>query len=310
MSTRFIGATTNLGLVPYDNGEPRHLDGAPAVLRWLGLTASLGAEDAGDVPAGPYVDRDPVPGGVRNGAAVHEHALRLASVVARESAGGARVVVAGGDCSVVLGSLAGLREHGRVGLVYMDAHCDFATPAISRSHAVAGMVLAFAIGRGDHPLSRLGAGGGPLVREEDVVVLGRRDFYDEALYGEGSIRNTPMLDLPWDEIRRVGIDEAAERALERVTAPDLDGFWIHFDADVIDPAIIDAVDTPEPGGADVDDAVALLRALWSSPRALGMDVTIYDPGLDADRRQGRILEKLLVQALAPERSRTQLPVSV
>jgi hypothetical protein len=39
---------------------------------------------------------------------------------------------------------------------------------------------------------------------------------------------------------------AAERALERFG--DVDGFWIHVDADVLDAATMPAVDSPEPGG--------------------------------------------------------------
>ncbi len=73
---------------------------------------------------------------------------RLASASRRRRASGGFVVVLGGDCSIVLGCLLGARRaaDGPVGLVYVDAHADFATPEESRTGSVASMSLALAIG--------------------------------------------------------------------------------------------------------------------------------------------------------------------
>jgi arginase len=69
------------------------------------------------------------------------------------------------------------------------------------------------------------------------------------------------------------------------------------DADVLDPLVMPAVDSPEPGGPGIDELAALVAPLVNHPRALGMEVTIYDPALDPDRssavRLVELLEKLL-----------------
>jgi arginase len=97
----------------------------------------------------------------------------------------------------------------------------------------------------------------------------------------------------------------ATAVLEGIVSPAVKGFWIHVDADVLNPAVMPAVDSPEPGGLMPGELVDLLRPLVNHPRALGLNVTTYDPALDPDRSCGArqlvsLLEALLV---APERRR-------
>ena len=51
-----VGAPSNIGIRPYEDGEPRHLNRAPEVLRRRDLIARLGATDFGDVMPPPYRD--------------------------------------------------------------------------------------------------------------------------------------------------------------------------------------------------------------------------------------------------------------
>jgi len=73
----------------------------------------------------------------------------------------------------------------------------------------------------------------------------------------------------------------------------LAGFWIHVDADVLDPAVLPAVDSPEPGGPGLEELAELLAPLVGHPGALGMELTIYDPVLDP----GEICAERLVALL-------------
>ena len=79
----------------------------------------------------------------------------------------------------------------------------------------------------------------------------------------------------------------------------LDGFWVHLDADVLDPSVMPAVDSPDPGGLLPDELVAAAAARSSrSPRCVGLNVTIYDPDLDPDGTAGALLTDLVVGAFA------------
>jgi arginase len=138
-----------------------------------------------------------------------------------------------------------------------------------------------------------------LVRGEHVALLGRRDAAEPS-YGHAALAASPILDLPDAALVARGYAGAVAESLARVGSKELDGFWIHVDADVLNPIEVPAVDSPEPGGPTIQELVGLLRPLVNHPRALGLELTIYDPGLDADgasaARLVTLLETLLTES--------------
>ena len=297
-SIAVLGAPSNIGIRPYDDGSPRRLDLAPNALRAQGIITRLHAHDLGDIIAPPYRDVVRPAARPRNETDVADYSRALSVKVAPAVAAQTFVVVLGGDCSIVLGSLLGARTaiSGPIGLVYIDAHADFATPDLSRTGSAASMCLALAVGRGDTPLARLG-GDEPLARPEDVVLIGRRDHADAPWYGQEVLATLPILDIQHAMVRSRGPDAVAHDVLQRVTRSGLNGFWIHLDADVLDPSVMPAVDSPVPDGLAVDEVVALLRSLVHHPSALGIELTIYDPSLDPDHASAARLSSLLLHAL-------------
>lgn len=296
-----VGAPSSIGIRPYDDGGARRLDLAPAELRRHGVSR-LATRDLGDVAPPRYRDFQRTPGRPRNEDGVASYSRALGRKVSEAADDGSFVLLLGGDCSVVLGGLLGARRpgRGRVGLIYIDAHGDFATPETSRTGSAASMCLALATGVGDTPLARL-SGNGALVRQEDIVILGRRDDNDpEPWYGQDVIRKSPMLDITHAEIRERGVAETVRQTLHRITQPSVDGFWIHVDADVLDPSLVPAVDSPEPNGLGLDELAELLRPLVSHPRAVGLELTIYDPKLDPDGTSATNLTALLTKVLGME----------
>lgn len=293
-----IGAASSIGIKPYADGTIRHVDRAPATLRQLGLGDALVARDAGDVLPEPYRDFIHPPEGVRNEPEVVRYSYLLAERVAMVLSEGGFPIVIGGDCSNVLGSLLGARRAGkhRVGLAYIDAHADFATPADSATGSAASMDLALATGRGKSPLATLDADR-PLVQAVDIVLVGRRDDADGLSYGHEALAASEILDLPMP-FDAEGLGALAAQMLARVAAPGVDGFWIHVDADVLSPETMIAVDSPEPGGPDIEQLAALLVPLVASPKAIGLQLTIYDPALDPGLDCGRRLVSLLRSAFA------------
>lgn len=195
----------------------RRLDLAPGVLREQGIGARLAARDLGDVVPPPYRDFVRPPGRPRNENDVAEYSRALARQVRAAADDGSFVLVLGGDCSIVLGGLLGARKSGGlpVGLAYLDAHADYATPEESATGSAASMCLALATGRGDTPLARL-AGESPLARPEDVVVIGRRDD-EEPYYGQDALHASAILDLPHVAVRERGTGDIASTALDRLT---------------------------------------------------------------------------------------------
>ena len=192
----------------------------------------------------------------------------------------------------------------RWGLVYVDAHADFGTPEESRTGSAASMCLALAVGRGETPLARL-RGDAPLVEGKDIVLIGRRDAA-EPWYGHTALAASPILDIPSAALCDRGAADVAAAALKQVTSPGSGdaprGFWIHLDADVINPTVMAAVDSPEAGGPTIKELEDLLTPIVRHPRALGLELTIYDPGLDPDRSCAARLVSLLENVLLGVRS--------
>jgi arginase len=310
-SIAIVGAPSSIGIRPYDTGEARQLDRAPGVLRELGLVKGLGAIDLGDVNPLAYRDYVCPPGGVRNEAEITSYCRALSERVVAATSDGRFAVVLGGDCSIVLGCLLGARQsaRGSVGLAYFDAHADFGTPEESHTGSAASMCLALAVGRGETPLARL-AGEEPLVHGKDVVLIGRRDEA-EPWYGHAALAASPILDIPGAALNDRGVADVAAAALLSLTSPGSNGqargFWIHLDADIINPTAMPAVDSPTPGGPTIQELVELLNPLVRHPRALGLELTIYDPGLDPDRscaaRLVTLLKNLLGSSSLDGRSR-------
>lgn len=296
-----IGAPSSIGIKPYDDGAARHLDGAPGVLRDLGLVQRLGATDLGDVTPPAYRDFVRQPGRIRNETELAIYSLALGERVAAALSDDYFPVVLGGDCSIVLGCLLGARHANShaVGLLYLDAHADFSSPEESRTGSAASMCLALAIGHGNTPLATLD-GRGPLACATKVVAIGRRDAA-EPWYGHADLAASGILDIPDLVLNSGGASAAVAAALPRLMsrAPGEEdgGFWIHLDADFINPIQVPAVDSPEPGGPMIDDVAKLLMPFVHHPRALGLELTIYDPGLDPDRSSARQLAALLEMVL-------------
>jgi arginase len=291
-----IGAPSAIGIRPYDDGSARRLDLTPGALRDRGLARRLAAKDLGDVvPPQRFQDAVQPEGRARNEDDVAEYSARLAERIAAASQDDNFILLLGGDCSILLGSLLGLRaaRGPPVGLAYIDAHADFGTLDESPSGSACSMNLAVAVGRADTRLAHLD-GDEPLVGPADVVHIGRRDDATPG-YGCRALVDSPVLNLPHPVVREKGPVATAQAALKRVSQARA-GFWIHLDADVLDPVIMPAVDTPLPDGLGLDEVAKLLAPLVRHPKALGLQVTIYDPSLDPGRWGASRLVSLLEQA--------------
>jgi arginase len=138
-----------------------------------------------------------------------------------------RPLVLGGCCCAHVGAVEALAaRHGRIALVWLDAHGDLNTPETSPSGNAWGMPLRLAIEAGD-------------VRPEDVALVGARNLDPpEAAY-----------------LGDTGIDDDAGRALAGTSA-----VYVALDCDVLDPGEIDCF-MPEPHGLPVRDAERLLADL-------------------------------------------------
>ncbi|MDT0265326.1 arginase family protein [Streptomyces sp. DSM 44915] len=290
-----LDAPSNLGLRPPAEGSVPGCYKLAGALREQRLLARLGATEGGVVVPPRYQRGAWRPGdGVFHAEAIAGYTRRLADRVEGHVRAGEFPVVLGGDCSIQLGSSLALRRLGRYGLAAIDGSADFRhsgnAPHVG---AAGGEELALATGRGQADLTDI-EGLRPYLRDEDVRLFGIRDYDTER--AELARLGIPAATV--SDIRAWGPDGPA-RALAELAAAPTEGFWLHLDADVLDPTVMPAVDSPDPDGLLPAELGPLLTALAGSAHCVGLNLTIYDPDLDPEGTGAALLADLLVAALAP-----------
>lgn len=292
-----VEAPSGLGL------RPSGVERAPSALLEMGLAERLQALHAGRVnppqdEAGVAADS-----GLSNAQEIALYAVLLADALGPVLDAGRIPVVLGGDCSILLGSLLALRRRGRFGLLFVDGHADFYTPEDGIGGEAASMDLALATGHGPRLVTDLERRC-PLIRTDDSVAFGFRDPWADPDYGQRALPDD-LLALDLHRVRMLGVDHAVNVALSHLLRPDgPQRFWLHLDADVLDDAIMPAVDYRMEGGMTRAELTALLRAAVSTRCMVGIEITIFNPALDPTGSATRMLVDLLAEGLAPPSGRT------
>ena len=285
-----IEAPSHLGLKP---GGVEYL---PDALLNAGLARRLDARRHARLAVPPYEARRDPETRIRNAARIRDFSIMLADIVGPVVARGSFPVVLGRDCSILLGNLLALRRTGRRhGLLFLDGHADFYQPEASPTGEAADMDLALSTGRGPALLTDI-EGLRPLVGDEDVALLGYRDAAQARAHGSQPLQpSTFAQDL--GEVRRVGVEEAARAAVAHLCRPELEGFWIHLDVDVLDDAIMPAVGYRMPDGLSWEELETILSAAMRSGHARGIDITIFEPPRDKNGGIARDLVNSLARGL-------------
>lgn len=217
----------------------------------------------------------------------------LAAALAREVAAargrGQLPLIIGGDCTVALGVVAGLGDEVQ-GIVWVDAHGDFNTPATSPSGYLGGMPLATVTGRG-LPQLREAAGQARPFPEEQVLLLGVRDLDPEE---QAALDDSPVTVLTTDDLRDDGSALAA--ALDRLGSGPL---YLHVDVDVLDPSVMPGVVYPVAGGLSLAEIERLLHAVTDRCTLAAVSLTAVNLApLDAEEQQ-RALQAAVRVLAAP-----------
>ena len=267
----------------------------PHRLLELGFADRIKARHAGRLEAPPTQTTPDVETGILNAEAIASWSPKLADAMETLLDAGEFPVILGGDCTILLGSMLALKRRGRYGLLFIDGNADFFQPEAEPNGEGASMDLALATGRGPTLLTNI-EGRTPLVRSEDVVAFAYRDHKDQKEFGSQPLpKELKALDLP--AIREMGIEAATREAVDHLNRPELEGFFIHVDADCLDDAIMPAVDFRVPGGLSWEELGIVVQTALASGKAVGIEVTIYNPRLDKDGSAGRGLVDVLTAAL-------------
>jgi arginase len=285
-----IDAPSPLGL--WESGVER----LPEALKAYDLLGRLPARQGARLAPLKYSkDRDSETGFL-NGPSIAAYSSQLAATLGAEWDKGATPIILGGDCSILIGATLGLKSRGRYGLFFMDGHTDYYGPHESPTGEVADMDLAIVTGASHELLSDIN-GFSPYIEPRDAVLFGFRDEVLAAEAGSQDVRKSGIDVRSLSDIRLRGFEASLNEALGRLTAPQLEGFFLHFDADVLADTIMPAVDYRMDDGFSFQDAQDVLRAARMTGKLMGVTVTIFNPSLDRDGSIARGLADCLVAGL-------------
>lgn len=169
-------------------------------------------------------------------------------------------VTIGGDHAMALGSIAGLAQakkaHGRIGVLWVDAHADLNTFETSPSKALHGMPLAALLGLGDEEFVAIG-GDKPVLKPEHIAYIGLRDVDP----GETKrIDEMNIISYNMKDVVETGIETVFSAAIEKIS-PHVDHLFLSIDLDGFDPSEAPSVGTPVSDGFHRDTLFPVLKDL-------------------------------------------------
>jgi arginase len=276
--------------IPFSStGRPGGITTAIGVLRSCRLAERLGEcvalTDSGDLD---IADQTPVRAstGLCNASGLVSLTTKTRAAVRAALAREHRPLLVGGDCPVMLGALAALRDHaGTAGLVMIDGHEDAYPPAQSLTGEASDSELGIALGLFDEALPMELAALTPLLSPEEVALVGPRDASELARYRIASLDDRLWLRTDAD-VRQAGAEVTAHEAAA-VVRRRTRRFWLHVDFDALRTEDFPAADYRQEGGLTWTELELTTREILSDPRCAGWSAVIYNPDLDPRRTSAR-----------------------
>ncbi len=285
-----IGAPTDIG------AGARGASMGPEAMRVAGLREALEGlglrvDDHGNLsgPANPWLP--PVNGWRHLPETVVWNRTVYAALRAALSAGDLPVLL-GGDHSLAIGSISAVAAHCRqqgrgVRVLWLDAHADFNTSAITPSGNIHGMPVACLCGHGPRELLEL-SGQVPAMAPDSIRQIGIRSV------DAGEKRLVHSVGLEVFDMRYIdehGMRETMDQALAGLDADT--HLHVSFDVDFLDPGIAPGVGTTVRGGPSYREAQLCMEMIADTGRLASLDVMELNPAFDVRNRTAELAVDLI-----------------
>ena len=199
---------------------------------------------------------------------------------ARVIADGKIPVLLGGEHTITVGGVRACAErYADLSVLYLDAHADLRDSFMGSRWGHASVAR----------------------RVSDIcplVAAGVRSISAEEIKFAQDPRNAERVTLHFWQSESPDLDALADAVIERLST----NVYISIDLDTLDPSIMSAVGTPEPGGMSWWDAIALLRAVSRRRRIVGFDLVELSPEegpVACSSTAARLAYKLMGYAQSP-----------
>ena len=274
---RLIGAPTDIG------AGARGASMGPEALRVAGIqpvleSHGLSVLDAGNVSGPPNPWQEPV-NGYRHLAGVVAWNEAVHEAVHSALTEGEMPILLGGDHCLAIGSISAVARHCRdtgkkLRILWLDAHADFNTNALTPTGNTHGMPVAVLAGHGPAALTGIG-GTLPAIDAACVRQIGIRSV------DEGEKRFIRQLGLQVFDMRH--IDEVGMRLTMQAALADMDDnthLHVSFDVDFLDASFAPGVGTAVKGGPTYREAQLCMEMIADTGRLASLDIMELNPAWD------------------------------
>ncbi|OYT90032.1 MAG: arginase [Burkholderiales bacterium PBB6] len=285
-----IGAPTDIG------AGARGASMGPEALRVANIGPILESHgvqvlDRGNL-AGPSNPWQPPVEGYRHLPEVAEWNRLVHDAVYAELSAGRMPILLGGDHCLGLGSISAVARHCRdtgkkLRILWLDAHADFNTSALTPSGNIHGMPVACLCGHGPKELIEIG-GLVPAISPKWVRQIGIRsvDAGEKRFVHEQGLE---VFDMRY--IDEMGMRHAMELALATMDANT--HLHVSFDVDFLDPDIAPGVGTTVPGGPTYREAQLCMEMIADTGLMASLDVMELNPAIDIRNKTAEVAVDLI-----------------
>jgi arginase len=285
-----IGAPTDIG------AGMRGASMGPEALRVADIAAVLAGHglevtDLGNL-AGPPNPWQAAQRGYRHLDEVVAWNRAVHDAVLAELRAGRLPILLGGDHCLGIGSISAVARHCReagkkLRVLWLDAHADFNTSALTPSGNIHGMPVACLCGHGPQELIEIG-GTVPALHPKAIRQIGIRSV------DPGEKRFVHEVGLEVFDMRY--IDEMGMRHTMELALATLDAnthLHVSFDVDFLDPEIAPGVGTTIPGGPTYREAQLCMEMIADTGRLASLDVMELNPALDVRNKTAELAVDLI-----------------
>ena len=177
------------------------------------------------------------------------------------------VLLTGGYCKDAVAVCGGIQRavgtDKKIGIIYLDAHSDMSTPALTHTGILGGMDLAVILGI-DMPYWREAAG---LTKPFDDHYVILSDFREAEVDDDGALPIVENSNITWLKGDAFENESLWQEAVNRLVAQ-VDALYLHIDADVLNRRHVPNAACVASGGPSIETVMRNIRIIMDTGKVL------------------------------------------
>ncbi|MCI9087371.1 MAG: arginase [Clostridia bacterium] len=200
------------------------------------------------------------------------------------------LTVGGDHIIAIASSLASIKKHQNLGIIWFDSHADYNTYATSVTGNLHGLPLAVATHFEKDILADFHQG--PFYDPKHTVIVGGRDIDP---WEWSNVLESGVTVFSTKDIQKYGVEEICKKAFE-IASNGTNGVHISFDLDLIDPTVAPGVSVPSIDGINLKETYELVDEIVKYSNIIkSADLVEYNPMFDKDNQTANLAKEILTK---------------